>query len=192
MNSTTQPKAPAAPPSAQRLGNQARGMVAVLAVFSLGVVFWPHGETSFREPGGFLLDAGGRPATLGTRLEPVTLVHFWATWCPPCIQENPALQRLAHDLADHRDFSIVMVAVADSRSKVSSFMGPAAQAVLFDPKWEVAHRYGTEKLPESYLVVRGEVVEKFIGPVDWDSAEVRQKLLARVSPTPAVRGMAGS
>ena len=44
----------------------------------------------------------------------------------------------------------------------------------------MAHRYGTEKLPESYLVVRGRVVEKFAGATDWDDPQVRARLAARL------------
>jgi thioredoxin-like negative regulator of GroEL len=48
--------------------------------------------------------------------------------------------------------------------------------VLFDPKWEVANRYGTDKLPETYLVVNGRVIRKFIGMTDWDNPELRREL----------------
>ena len=48
-----------------------------------------------------------------------------------------------------------MVAVADSSDRVQTFLGPASEMVLFDPNWKVANRYGTDKLPETYLVVRG-------------------------------------
>jgi thiol-disulfide isomerase/thioredoxin len=202
--------APTAPMPPARLGRQARLMVILVALGAAAVVFWPHdvsrsggrpprggaGEASGgngaggADPGaasaggsaqgGFLLDAQGRAATLGGRLAPVTLLHFWATWCPPCIAEAPGLARLAHDFAPHHDFGIVMVAVADSRDRVGAFMGPAAEMVLYDPKWDVAHRYGTEKLPETYLVVGGQVVDKFIGETDWDDRGVRQRLAAHL------------
>ena len=48
--------------------------------------------------------------------------------------------------------------------------------VLFDPQWEVAHRYGTDKLPETYLVVNGRVVRKFVGMTNWDDPAVRAEL----------------
>lgn len=110
----------------------------------------------------------------------VVLVNFWATWCPPCIQEIPALQRLARDFAGHEDFSVLMVAVSDSNGKVRAFLGRGADMVLFDPNWEVANRYGTDKLPETYLVVKGQVVRKFVGMTDWDAASLRQEIQARL------------
>jgi thiol-disulfide isomerase/thioredoxin len=172
--------APAAPPKPKRLGLPARLGLAALAVCALSALFWPRGDESFTEPGGFLYDSNGRAATIGPRLAPVTLVHFWATWCPPCIQEIPALQRLTHDFSGHPEFNVLMVAVSDSSDKVRSFLGPDADMVLFDPQWEVANRYGTDKLPETYLVVDGKVVRKFVGTTNWDDPALRGELTARL------------
>jgi thiol-disulfide isomerase/thioredoxin len=175
MNSP-EPAAPA--PAAAPLGKQAKWGVALLVVCALAALFWPRGDGTVKEPGGFLLDAQGKASTLGPRLSPVTLVHFWATWCPPCINEIPAVQRLSRDFSQYHDFGIVLIAVADSSDKVNTFLGPGAEMVLYDPKWDVANRYGTNQLPETYLVVRGQVVEKFVGATNWDAPELRQKLAA--------------
>lgn len=170
-------------------------MAAIFTVLGLGVLFWPRGtESTTAAPGGFLVDTGGQAATLASRLSPVTLVHFWATWCPPCIEETPGLERLAHDFSGYRQFSLLRVAVADSPARVSEFLGAPAGGVLYDPQWDVAHRYGTDQLPETYLVVHGRIVEKFIGEVNWDDPAVRQKIASRLSISDRVgdRGMAGS
>jgi len=167
-----------APAPPKRLGLPARLGLAALAVCALAALFWPRGTHSFKEPGGFLYDSSGRAATIGPRLAPVTLVHFWATWCPPCIQEIPALQRLTRDFTGHSEFTVLMVAVSDSSDKVRTFLGPGADMVLFDPQWEVANRYGTSKLPETYLVVGGQVERKFVGTTDWDDPALRAELAA--------------
>ena len=165
-----------APAGGPVLDRKARLFLGVLVVLTLAALFWPRGQGGTKEPGGTLYDAGGRAAKLGPQLAPVTLVHFWATWCPPCIQEIPALQRLSRDFAGQHDFTLVMVAVSDSSDKVRSFLGANAEGVLFDPKWEVANRYGTDKLPETYLVVNGRVLRKFVGMTDWDNPEIRREL----------------
>ncbi|MFL6259391.1 MAG: TlpA family protein disulfide reductase [Thermoanaerobaculia bacterium] len=182
---------PTAPPAGARLGLPARLGLAALAVCALAALFWPKGKDAVQEPGGFLYDATGRAATIGSRLAPVTLVHFWATWCPPCIQETPKLQRLIHDLSSNPGFSVVMVAVADNSDRVRTFLGPGSEMVLFDPNWKVANRYGTDKLPETYLVIRGQVVRKWVGMTDWDDPALRADLAARLkggaSKTAALR-----
>lgn len=185
-NSTSaNPAVPAQPASqaaggAAPLGKQARIGVALLVLCALAALFWPKGTRTFKEPGGFLFDAEGRATTLGPKLEPVSLVHFWATWCPPCREEIPSLQRLSRDFSQHPDFEIVMVAVADETEKAKVFLGNWSSMALYDPNWDVAKRYGTDKLPETYLVVRGEVVRKFVGQTDWDDAEVRKLIASRL------------
>ena len=166
------------------LSKQAKLGVALLVVCALAALFWPRGDKTFKEPGGFPLDVDGRPAKLGSQLAPVSLVHFWATWCPPCVDEIPSLQRLVHDYRDHDDFSVVMIAVNDEKTKVVPFLGPGWDMVLFDPSWDVANRYGTEKLPETYLVVRGQVIEKFVGATNWDDPKVREQLSSLLAPSP--------
>lgn len=194
MNSSTKNGAPAgSEPAAgpageaasdgpQGLSKQAKLGVALLVACALAATFWPRGGKTFKEPGGFPLDLNGRPAMLGSQLAPVSLVHFWATWCPPCIDEIPSLQRLTRDFQSE-EFSVVMIAVDDEKDKVTTFLGEGWDMVLFDPTWDVAHRYGTDKLPETYLVVRGEVVEKFVGATNWDDPKIRDRLSALVGPS---------
>lgn len=176
------PAADAPPgPETRRLSRQTQILVVLLAASALAVLFWPRGDGTREAPGGFLIDAGGRPVPVGSRMAPVTLVHFWATWCPPCLTEIPSLSRLSDDFAEYRgDFTILMVSVADDMEQVESFVGDRLSSVLYDPSWEVAHRYGTRKLPETYLVVGGKVVERWIGAQDWHDPRIRRTILEAV------------
>ena len=192
MNSSQDSDAPVAAASGHPgLSKQAKLGLALLVVCALAALFWPRSGKTFKEPGGFPLDLDGRPAKLGSQLAPVSLVHFWATWCPPCVSDVPSLQRLARDFQSRDDFSVVMIAVDDDKNKVTSFLGQGWDMVLFDPTWDVAHRYGTDKLPETYLVVRGQVVDKFVGATDWDDPKVREQLSSLLRPTPARTAAAG-
>lgn len=184
----------AAPPvRPQGLGRQAKLAVVAIVVAALAALFWPRGDTTFDEPGGFLLDGTGRPQTLAPRLAPVTLVHFWATWCPPCMSEIPSLQKLIADYGNRSDFDVVMIAVDDVKDKVETFVGGRSAMMLYDPNWDVAHRYGTRKLPETYLVVDGRVSSvpsqerlrtepldgknpRWVGMTDWADPKVRAEL----------------
>lgn len=158
---------------------QAKVAFLVVAVVAAVALFWPRGDGTFEEPGGFLYDSDGRPATLGEHLAPVTLLHFWATWCPPCITEIPSLDRLEADV-DSSDFAILMVAVNDEVSKVETFMGERAASNFYDPNWDVSHRYETYKLPETYLLVGRTVVDKFVGAQNWDDPKLRRRIEEKV------------
>lgn len=195
------------------LGLQAKLIVGALAILAAVALFWPRGDNTFQPGTGYVLDGDGRPITLASRMAPVTLVHFWATWCAPCITEIPALQRLAADFRDEPNFDLLMIAVDDEVGSVEPFLGELSPMALYDPNWEVAHRYGTRKLPETYLVRGGEVLEtasqieqrrqtgmqldgtkpRWVGQTDWDDPKIRAELRAvldgRVSmPTQTAAG----
>lgn len=182
MSETTHASATqTAPEDLRRLSRQTQILVVALAVAALAVVFWPRGDGTREAPGGFLIDANGRPIPVGSRMAPVTLVHFWATWCPPCMTEVPSLNRLSDDFAEYRgDFTILMVSVADDMERVETFVGDRLSSVLYDPSWEVAHRYGTRKLPETYLVVHGQVEKRWIGAQNWNDPDIRERIRSAV------------
>jgi thiol-disulfide isomerase/thioredoxin len=166
-----------APGTPRSLSLQTRIVAILVALMAVAVVFWPRGDGTREAPGGFLIDEGGRPVPVGSRMAPVTLVHFWATWCPPCMTEVPSLGRFAEDFGQYRgDFTILMVAVADDMERVETFVGDRVGSVLYDPSWDVTHRYGTRKLPETYLVVKGKVVERWIGAQDWSDPDIRERV----------------
>lgn len=167
---------PPAPASPSGIAGPARFVVALAVVAALAALFWPRSESApVRRPGGFLIDAAGRPQPLARELKPVTLVHFWATWCPPCLTEIPSLVAWAREARSER-FGLVLVAVDDDPEAARKFVGGADFPLLFDPDWDVAHRFGTDKLPESHLVVGGEVVDSFIGAADWSDPAVRARV----------------
>ncbi len=164
-----------APPNTRRTDKtKVRLGLALVVGCALAALFWPKGDGTV--PPGMLIDSGGQVVTLGSRMAPVTLVHFWATWCAPCITEVPSIQRLAEEFETGHSFSLLMIAVADDPDKVSTFLGEGNHRSLFDHDWKVARRYKTFKVPETHLVVEGKVVERFIGAQDWDDPAIRGKV----------------
>lgn len=97
-------------------------------------------------------------------------LNFWATWCPPCVEEMPSLRRLYERLSGHPDFVFLAVSTDEEWAAVRRFFErePAPFSVLLDPKGEIARRYGTTKFPETYVIRDGEVLGHIIGPRDWD------------------------
>ena len=113
--------------------------------------------------------SGGR-AGLAERKGQVTLVNFWATWCKPCEEEMPAMQRLYDALAPE-GFELLAVSVDTARADVEAFRDRLGIGfpILLDPDQETARLYQTTGFPESLLVDReGRIVERYVGPRDWD------------------------
>jgi peroxiredoxin len=99
----------------------------------------------------------------------VVMVHFWATWCPPCVEEIPTLDKLYRQLMG-KDFMMLAVSEDEDGAAVASFLqqNRLNLPVLLDTGSDVARLYGTYKLPETYIVDRQGVVRyKAIGPRDW-------------------------
>jgi thiol-disulfide isomerase/thioredoxin len=160
---------------------QSKWAVAAVIACALVAVFWPRGDGVRKAPPGMLVDVAGRPIPLATRTAPVTLIHFWSTWCPPCLDEVPAILRLARDLRNEHAFALVMIAVADDAEKVKTFLGAEIGNSLFDHDWKVTRSYGTDKLPETYLVVGQDITEKFVGATNWDDPKIRDRIQAALA-----------
>jgi peroxiredoxin len=100
----------------------------------------------------------------------VVLLNFWATWCAPCEEEMPAMQRL-HDRLAGDDFALLAVSVDSAESDVSAFQQRLGLSfpILLDPQRSASNLYQTFRYPESFLIDRnGVVVERYVGPRDWD------------------------
>ncbi len=99
----------------------------------------------------------------------VVLVHFWATWCPPCVEEIPTLERFSQQVLGS-DIVVLAISVDESGELLKDFLNKNKVhfPVLRDPDRAAAGSYGTLKFPETYVVGRDGVVRyKVIGPMDW-------------------------
>lgn len=161
------------PPPAGRVP-VVRLLLPLVVLAALAALFWPRDRAAERVPGGYPIDEAGRPSPLAGELAPVTLVHFWSTWCPPCRTEIPSLLDYAGDAAAGAP-PLLLIAVADDPAAARAFI-PDGRPILFDPSWDVAHRFGTDALPETHVVVSGEVVDTFVGATDWSDPEVRARV----------------
>ena len=112
----------------------------------------------------------GRSVSLSDFRGKVVMVHFWATWCPPCVEEMPLLDKLYHTLQG-KEFELLAVSVDEGGvGVVSAFLKKNSLnvPVLLDSDKMISGLYGTFKFPETYIVDRRGVVRyKAIGPRDW-------------------------
>jgi peroxiredoxin len=101
----------------------------------------------------------------------VVLLNFWATWCEPCEREMPAMQRL-HEKLGPEGLRLVAVSVDDDGEAVDRFRQRFGLTfpILWDPDQHASGAYQTYRYPETLLIGRdGIVVERYIGPREWDS-----------------------
>lgn len=106
------------------------------------------------------------------------LVNFWATWCPPCIEEMPSLRRLAEALQADPKLEMLLISVDEDPAEVTRLLGPGPFPfkLLHDPAGELAARFGTSKFPESYVLKDGQILAKVVGARDWDPWYVKAYL----------------
>ena len=125
----------------------------------------------------------------------VLFVNFWATWCAPCKEEAPALERLYRRLGD-RDFALLAISVdaPERRAAVRDFREEFELSfpILLDPRREAYRRYRVYGVPETFLIdARGRIAERFIGPRNWDDpryAHAIERLLPAPSRSGGARG----
>jgi len=104
----------------------------------------------------------------------VVVLNFWATWCPPCVEETPGLEKFAEQMR-LQGVTVMGVSVDEDGTALQTF---AAQQhlsfpILRDPDRSIAHRYGTFQFPETYIIDQeGRVAEKLIGPMDWQDPRI--------------------
>lgn len=105
----------------------------------------------------------------------VILLNFWASWCQPCILEFPDMIKLAEEVPDMEILAVSRdMNKADALNFIDSFPESKGKISFFwDPKGEMTSLFGTEVLPESYLIGKDfKVLKKVVGIEDWDHPNV--------------------
>ena len=127
----------------------------------------------------------------------VVFINFWATWCPPCREESPSLQRLYRRLGP-RGLEVLAVSIDDSGAldAVSEFRDEFGLTfpILLDPARTAYRAYQSTGVPETFVISPdGQLVEQVVGPRDWDQplyAALVDRLVGK--PTGSGRSVPGS
>lgn len=140
-----------------------------------------------------LPDLEGRLVNLDELGDQVVLINFWATWCPPCRKEMPALQRLSERLGAE-PFVLLGVNVGEDAERIRGFLQslPVAPGfpMLMDRSGAAARAWETRVVPTTWVIDRsGFRVLGAIGEVDYDSPELVEQLRSLIArePTAGVR-----
>ena len=126
-------------------------------------------------------DMAGRPVALTDLRGEVVLLNIWATWCPPCREEMPSMQRLYERLGPE-GLKIVAVSIDAAPGALDSGGRPGGNVEAFaremgltfgiwrDPSGDIQRTYRTTGVPESFVIDRsGTIIKKVIGATEWDS-----------------------
>ncbi len=153
-----------------------RILQALLAVSVAGFVFLLYstiheqvvnvGDTA---PNFTITANNGRPISPTNFGGKLLLLNFWATWCPPCVNEVPSLDQLQRKFRD-KGLVVLGVSVDKEESAYKEFVNRFNIAYLTarDPDQNINHNYGTVQFPETYVInAQGKVVGKIISETNW-------------------------
>ena len=126
-----------------------------------------------------VIRADGSRIRLSALRGKVVFINFWATWCPPCREEIPDLEKLAEKMK-HVPFEILAVSADESWRDINAFFAGKQTKMLvgLDPnKQAIARMYGTEKLPETYVVDKnGQLRLRFVNKQPWTDPRIHRYL----------------
>ena len=129
-------------------------------------------------------DAEGRRLTLADYKGRGVVVNFWATWCGPCVEELPSLDRLARAVAGSGLAVLPLSSDRGGAPVVQRFYQAHAIAslpVLLDPDMAAVHALGLQGVPTTLLIDRdGQERGRFEGSADWGSADATAKVTALI------------
>jgi thiol-disulfide isomerase/thioredoxin len=110
----------------------------------------------------------------------VTLVNFWASWCGPCVEEIPALNRLREHMKD-RPFELISINYAEKPQQIREFLNMVRVdfPVLLDEDGSYSAKWNVLVYPATFVIAtNGEIVYGVNGAIEWDSEEITGKLEA--------------
>jgi len=131
-----------------------------------------------------LVDRKGKTWTLSELKGQVVFINFWASWCAPCREEMPSMQKLYTTLSKD-NFKMLAIISKDNPKAADSFVSKhkLTMPVLNDESNKVSTIYGLAGLPETFIVDKqGVIREKFIGPANWSSPEYIQMMMKYINP----------
>jgi thiol-disulfide isomerase/thioredoxin len=135
---------------------------------------WPGGPT----PPLSLRDLAGQPVNLADFKGKVVLVNFWATWCAPCIEEMPSMQRLQQKLA-LAGFEVLAVNYLEGEGRINDFLKkrPLKLTILRDHDGSVRGGWDVRVFPTSFIIGADQRIRyKVTGEVDWSSPTVESQI----------------
>jgi len=143
-------------------------------------------EASRPLPAFAFLDVDGGEKTMAEFAGQGVVINLWATWCPPCVAEMPALERLARSLAAERIAVLPFSSDRGGRAVVEAFyqrLGLTGLGIWLDPRGAAARAMGVRALPTTIIVDRGgQERARLEGDAAWDTAPFVAAIRRLVGP----------
>jgi thiol-disulfide isomerase/thioredoxin len=105
----------------------------------------------------------------------VLFINFWASWCSPCKEEMPSIDKLFRHFSTHQDFIMLPVIYRDSPQDAANYLKESGfnLPIVIDKDGKAARSYGVRGVPETYIIdKKGIIRKKVIGPYEWNSPDV--------------------
>ena len=165
-----------------------------LKIITFSNLLFPQDFSDFEEqllPEIILFDENKIKTNLSSYLESnnnrLTIINFWATWCPPCIEELPSLNRLAI-MFEEKGIDILAISMdRGDEKKLSNFLkqkGGDKLKFFQDKNWSAGKSLPIKGLPVTLIVKNNKIETKIIykheGPLVWDSIEIKNNILSLV------------
>jgi peroxiredoxin len=118
----------------------------------------------------------GKKISLKDLTGKTVFLNFWATWCTPCREEMPAMEKLYQEYKD-KNFVVLAINVKDRKQEALNFVKELklTYPIAFDPEAQVASLYGAWGLPTTYLIgPKGQGLARGWGPAEWYSPAARK------------------
>src|ERR1700686_610532 len=160
------------------------GWAAVALAAGILVLFampsYRQGEASIagKTAQDFPLTLAGKSERLSDLKGKVVVLNFWATWCPPCVEETPSLVLMQSRLK-YKGVVLLGVSIDDDDAAYHKFLKDynVNLVTVTDEAKKAPTLYGTFGWPETFIIDRNGIIRrKFIGPVDWTSPEITDYL----------------
>ena len=158
-------------------------------VLALSVLAWPYaGQPKAQDPSSLLLDVPKKPVAAhnfksirvdGSKVQladykgKYVFLNFWATWCVPCVEEMPAMERLAQQLKG-KPFVVVAVNMMEPLPVVKKFVArlKLTYDIVMDESGDIGGNYAANNLPLTYIIDKqGNIIRRAVGARIWDNKD---------------------
>ena len=159
-----------------------RAVIVAFILLISNAVFAEQSLTSLSEPQSApnftLLDMDGVSHQLSDYRGKTVIINFWATWCPPCREEMPSMERAWNKIKD-QNIMMFAINVGEDEDTIFTFLGdyPASFTILLDTSGTLIEQWPVKGLPTTFVVSpEGKLVYRAIGGREWDDETILDKI----------------